>query len=110
MVDTNFKKVQEGQKALVYYLGHRLHVEIYNVNKEDERVYFKIEYFTWIKNKRKDMNEQEKILRPELSSYKDEIHHHNGFIEDRWRHNEYVEDLEKYVDYLETKLKEHKTK
>lgn len=68
----------------------------------------KLEYLTWIKNKRKDMNEQEKILRPELSSYKDEIHHHNGFIEDRWRHNEYVEDLEKYVDYLETKLNERK--
>lgn len=43
--------------------------------------------------------------RPKLVNYKDEIHHPNGFIEDRYMHNEYVEDLEKYVDYLESKLK-----
>ena len=42
--------------------------------------------------------------RPDIDCYKDEIHHPNGQIEDRWRHNEYVEDLEKYVDYLESQV------
>ncbi len=39
--------------------------------------------------------------RPELSDYKDEIHHHNGTTEDRWRYNEYAEDLGKHINHLE---------
>ena len=42
--------------------------------------------------------------RPDIDCYKDEIHHPNGQIEDRWRHNEYVEDLEKYIEHLESKV------
>lgn len=39
--------------------------------------------------------------RPDIDNYKDEIHHPNGSVEDRWRHNDYVEDLNKYIDHLE---------
>lgn len=39
MVDKNYKKVEEGQKAIVQHYGHILNVEIYEV--ENECVYFR---------------------------------------------------------------------
>jgi hypothetical protein len=39
MVDTNYKKVKEGQKATVQHYGHILNVEIYEV--ENDQVFFR---------------------------------------------------------------------
>ena len=39
MTDTNYKKLEEGQKATVYQYGHTLDVEIYEIEKE--QVFFR---------------------------------------------------------------------
>jgi hypothetical protein len=39
MVDTNYKKIKEGQEANVIKYGHRLRVKIYEII--NEKVYFK---------------------------------------------------------------------